>query len=302
MARNLLSRYIWLIDTIRRRGNITRLQLDEAWRRSPFSQGDPLPRRTFYNYREAISELFDITISFNRTDNTYYISADTPASEGITDWLLHSVAMTNMLSDSRDVADKIFLEEVPSAREHLPAVVNALKERRVMQIDYHPYTRSTPNRGILLQPFLLKIFRQRWYVTGLNVAENKVKTYALDRITALHVTDTRYEVPGWFDTDSYFDDSFGIVVNHGEVKDVILRVEPRQAKYFRALPLHHSQREEVGDGYSLFNYRLKLSDDFVSELLSYGPAVTVVRPPELRAIVTSSLRATLDNYKSPLDN
>lgn len=296
MSRNLLSRYIWLIDTIRRRGSITRQQLDEAWRRSPFSEGDPLPRRTFYNYRESIAELFNITISFNRADNTYYISDDSPASEGITDWLLNSVAMTNMLSDSRDVADRIFLEEVPSAREHLPAVVNALKEQRMVEIDYHPYTRSAPHRGILLHPYLLKIFRQRWYVTGLNVAENKVKTYALDRITSLRVTDTPYTVPEWFDTPNYFHDSFGIVVNHGEVKEVILRVEPRQAKYFRALPLHHSQRETVSDGYSLFTYRLKLSDDFVSEILSYGASVTVVRPPELRAIVASSLRATLEKY------
>ena len=73
MARNLLSRYIWLVDTIRRYGHITRRQLDEAWRRSPYSDGDPLPRRTFYNYRQAIEELFNITIGYNATDNTYYI-------------------------------------------------------------------------------------------------------------------------------------------------------------------------------------------------------------------------------------
>lgn len=276
---------------------MTRRQLDEAWVKSPFSQGDPLPRRTFYNYREAIAELFDINIAINRSDNTYYIESDSPASEGITDWLLNSVAMTNMLSDSRAVADKIFLEEVPSAHVHLPAMVSALKEQRVVVMDYHPYTRTTPHRGIALHPYFLKIFRQRWYVTGLNVADKKVKTYALDRITSLRVTETRYEIPEWFDAATYFRDSYGIVFNHGQVKDVILRVEPRQAKYFRALPLHHSQQETVSDGYSLFSYRLKLSDDFVRDILSYGPAVTVVRPPELRAIVTASLRATLQNYE-----
>lgn len=296
MARNLLSRYIWLVDTIRRRGSITRRQLDEAWIRSPFSDGDPLPRRTFYNYRAAIEELFNINIVVNRRDNSYSIGDDSPSAEGVTDWLLNSVAMTNMLSDSRDVADRILLEEVPSAREYLPPMVNALKERRAVEMDYQPYTRSTPHRGILLHPYLLKIFRQRWYVTGLNVAEGKVKTYALDRITALRLRDDIYEVPEWFDAATYFHDSFGIVVNHGEVKDVILRVDARQAKYLRALPLHHSQRETVSDGYSLFSYRLKISDDFVQEILSHGPAVTVVRPPELRAMVVASLRATLDRY------
>lgn len=297
MARNLLSRYIWLVDTIRRRGSITRRELDEAWKQSIYSDGNPLPRRTFYNYRAAVEELFNITIGFNPSDNTYHIAED-PSSEGITDWLLNSVAMTNMLSDSRDVADKIFLEEVPSAREHLPSMVSALKEGRTVEMDYQPYTRQNPSRGIVLHPYFLKIFRQRWYVTGLNVADDRVKTYALDRIVSMRVTGDTYTIPDYFDAPAYFRDSFGIIFNRGEVKEVILRVDARQAKYFRALPLHHSQQETVSDGYSLFNYRLKLSDDFVQEILSHGPSVTVVRPAELRAIVTTSLRATLDNYET----
>ncbi len=297
MARNLLSRYIWLVDTIRRRGSITRRELDEAWKQSIYSDGNPLPRRTFYNYRAAVEELFNITIGFNPSDNTYHIAED-PSSEGITDWLLNSVAMTNMLSASRDVADKIFLEEVPSAREHLPSMVSALKEGRTVEMDYQPYTRQNPSRGIVLHPYFLKIFRQRWYVTGLNVADDRVKTYALDRIVSMRVTGDTYTIPDYFDAPAYFRDSFGIIFNRGEVKEVILRVDARQAKYFRALPLHHSQQETVSDGYSLFNYRLKLSDDFVQEILSHGPSVTVVRPAELRAIVTTSLRATLDNYET----
>lgn len=297
MARNLLSRYMWLVDTIRRYGSMTRKQLDEAWVRSMYSDGQPMPRRTFYNYRAAIEELFNISIVFNSSDNTYFIKEDSASSEGLTDWLLNSVAMTNMLSDSRDVADKIFLEEVPSAREFLPPMVNALRDSRVVVMDYHPYTRQTPHRAIEFHPYFLKIFRQRWYVTGLNVGENRIKTYALDRIVSMRVVDEQYSIPEYFDAEAYSRDSFGIIFNRGEVKDVILRVEARQAKYFRALPLHHSQQETLSDGYSLFSYRLKISDDFVQELLSHGASVTVVRPPELRAIITTSLRATLDNYK-----
>lgn len=82
----------------------------------------------------------------NRRDNSYSIGDDSPSAEGVTDWLLNSVAMTNMLSDSRDVADRILLEEVPSAREYLPPMVNALKERRAVEMDYQPYTHHAPPR------------------------------------------------------------------------------------------------------------------------------------------------------------
>jgi predicted DNA-binding transcriptional regulator YafY len=47
----------------------------------------------------------------------------------------------------------------------------------------------------------------------------------------------------------------------------------------------------------VFSYRLKLTNDFVQELLSMGPDVTVISPPELRAMVVTQLRSTLDNYE-----
>ena len=66
---------------------------------------------------------------------------------------------------------------------------------------------------------------------------------------------------------------------------------------FRALPLHASQIETVSDKFSLFTYRMRLTDDFLAELLSYGPRVTVLEPPELRAMVLDSLRASLAEYE-----
>ena len=41
MARNLLNRYIWIIDTIHRHGRITRSELNELWKKSSYSNGEP---------------------------------------------------------------------------------------------------------------------------------------------------------------------------------------------------------------------------------------------------------------------
>lgn len=70
MSKNLLSRYIWIIDTIRRHGSITRDELNRRWRNSPFYTGEDLPRRTFYNYRNAIEELFNVNIGCNPSSLT----------------------------------------------------------------------------------------------------------------------------------------------------------------------------------------------------------------------------------------
>lgn len=297
MSHNQLGRYIWLIDTIRRYGRISRSRLNELWLLSPLSDGKPLPRRTFYNYRDAIEELFGITIECDQSTYEYFIASGDEHQEGITDWLLNSAAMSNVLSSVSDVSDRIFLEDVPSARLYLSQVMSALRETRPIRFTYRPYTRSTPTPGVEIEPYFLKIFRQRWYVTGRNVRDGRIKTYALDRMEAVTVGDTPFEPDPAFDPEEYVRDAFGIIFSQSEPKNVTLRTDPRQAKYLRALPLHHSQSESIHDDFSLFHYRLRLTDDFVQELLSMGPRVTVVAPPELKAMVTSSLRSTLALYE-----
>ena len=258
MSKDLFSRYIWLIDTIKRYGSITREELNERWKRSPFSNGDPLPRRTFYNYRTAIEELFKINIECNPSTFEYYIDDGNMHNESVTNWLLNSAAMSSVLSGSREVSDRIFLEDVPSAREYLSVIIDAVKEAHPIRFTYQPFSRINATPGILLEPYFLKIFRQRWYVIGRNVKENTVKTYALDRIREAVVLPDTFVIPDDFDIENYFRDSFGIIVDRSEAKRVSIRTDPRQAKYLRALPLHHSQDEIIHDSYSIFSYKLQL--------------------------------------------
>lgn len=294
MARASINRSVWLVDTIKRYGRITRSELQEAWLRSSLSNGKPLPRRTFCNHREAAEELFGINILCDPATFEYYIEES--GSESMTDWLLNSACMTDALSGAHDIADKIFVEEVPSAREHLPVVIEAIKNHTRLRFDYHPYTRSQPHKGILLEPYILKLFKQRWYVVGRNVQEKRIKTYALDRVKKATLTSQKYEDDPDFDKTNYFKDAYGIVVTQSKPRNIVLRVDAHKAKYLRALPLHPSQHESVGDGYSLFEYRMRPTEDFVAELLSHGPSITVVEPPELKAMVKESLKQMLDNY------
>ncbi len=296
--RTSLGKYIWLIDTIRSRGRLTRQKLNRLWMSSPYSDGKPMPRRTFYNYREAIDDLFGITIEYDAATYEYFIPEGTNRQEGVTDWLLNSAAMSNVLANVSDVSDRIFLEDVPSARTYLSQIISALRGNLPVNFTYHPYTRSTPSPGVVVEPYFLKLFRQRWYLTGRNVRDDRIKTYALDRMDRVTLGEQPFEPDPAFDIEEYVTDTFGIIFTRGEAKEVTLRCDVRQAKYLRALPLHHSQRETVHDTFSLFHYHLRITEDFIQELLSLGPRVTVVSPPELRAAMIQSLRDTMQLYES----
>ena len=74
-------------------------------------------------------------------------------------------------------------------------------------------------------------------------------------------------------------------------------MKPKQAKYFRALPLHHSQREDVHERYSIFHYKMFLTYDLTQQLLSYGPEIEVLEPRELKVAIIEKLKETLEQYK-----
>ena len=209
MPKNLFSRYIWIIDTIRRHGAITRDHLNELWCRADVSDGERLPRRTFYNYRNAIEELFKINIECDPSTYEYYIdNGGDKHDDSVTEWMLNSAAMSNMLTDARSVSHRVFLEDVPSSRQFLATVINAIKEQKPLRFTYSNYTRSNPTPDVAVEPYFLKLFRQRWYVTGRNVAEDKIKTYALDRMAAVILLNDKFAMPDSFDPEQYFADCF----------------------------------------------------------------------------------------------
>ncbi len=298
MAGSLINKYIWLIDTIQRRGRITRKEINAQWRLSPYSDGGDLPRRTFLNYRNGIADMFKINIDYDPATFEYYIdNTNTDDSEArVLNWLIDSMALSGMMRDSKDIANLIMVENVPSAREHLPNIINALRQRKRITFQYKSYNRSNPS-DVVLEPYFLRIFKQLWYVIGRNTRDNKVKTYALDRMANLHTTSVDYTIPDNFNGEVYFKDCFGITTSQAEAKNIMLRVESKQAKYFRALPLHHSQSEEVHDQYSIFHYKMQITYDLMQQLLSYGPDVEVVQPIELRVAMKQRLTEALNQYK-----
>ena len=131
MPRNLFNRYVWLVDTISRYGRITLKDLNAAWLRSDISEGKPLARRTFFHYRDAVEEMFDVNIQCDKSSFEYYIEdAGSESIARLRSWLVDSVSMSGTLSNARDISERIMLENVPSARVFLPVIVDALKQNR----------------------------------------------------------------------------------------------------------------------------------------------------------------------------
>lgn len=297
MAKNVINKYIWIVDTIQRYGRITLENLNDLWVNSSLSDGKKLSRRTFYNHRQAIAETFNIEIESDYSTYEYYIANDESGqSSRLLNLLLDSASMSGMLRDSYNVSNRIILEDVPSARTNLPLVMQALKSFNRITFSYCAYNRVNASSGVIIEPYCVRLYKQLWYVIGYNLKDKKIKTYSLDRMNDVTINADTFVLPADFDASTYFNDCFGIMTSQGKAKDIVLRVSPQKAKYLRALPLHHSQHEEIHDNFSLFYYHLFLTNDFVAEILSNGADIQVISPQELRAMVITRLTNALNQY------
>lgn len=301
MPRDLISRYIWIVDTLTRYERLTRRQLNKLWRRSSLSDGADLPERTFFHYRRAIEENFHIDIACD-SQGRYYIDRDgSRQGKALTNWMLDSYAVNNAIKGSETPMDRVEIEDVPSAREFLPVVLDAIKENHKLSFTYAGFNRSRAEHGIRFLPYFLKRYKQRWYMAGVREKSGDIRTYALDRVKEMTVIDEKFVKDPEITLEDLFGNVLGVTSSKADVRTVRLEATATQAKYFRALPLHHSQEEEVHDRYSIFTYRLKLNYELVHEVMALGEAVKVLDPPELKAMVVTELENALKRYRPTED-
>lgn len=296
MARDLISRYIWIVDTINRYGKLSREEIDRLWIRARIDNGNPIPPRTFYHYRRAIEENFHIGILCNRRGE-YYIDSNDDANPHLTNWLLDSYAVNSAVKDSNVAGDRVLVEDVPSARQYLPIVLDAIGSSEKIIFSYAGFNRSRVDADILFHPYFVKRYKQRWYMVGLRDKKGDIRTYALDRVREMRLVNESFEMPENINPAGFFENIIGVTISKAATRIVKIKTTPQQAKYFRALPFHSSQQEEIHDKFSIFTYHLKLNYELVHELLSYGSEVTVLEPKELKAMVIDELTKTIESYE-----
>ena len=291
MAKNYFNRYVWLIDIINRFGHITLPEINRLWQRSTLNTyGEPLAERTFHNHRLAIMETFGIDIQNDRGQGYFIVNGEDWESSGVRQWLLESFSLSNMMHETVGMRDRIIFEEIPSSKRWLSVIVNAMKDNKALILTYQSYNRTEPHTFDAF-PFCLKLFKQRWYMLAGSEAYEHPRIYSLDRIIDVKESDVDFFVPQGFDAREFFRDHFGIIIGDDvPVETIKLKVEASQVKYYRSLPLHHSQREiETTSDYSIFEYHLATTFDFWQEVLSKGDTVEVLEPSEFRSWVLETI-------------
>ena len=300
MVELLLKRYLWLIDTLKRGGEMTYDEIAERWEKSSVNDnGSALSKRTFYNHCQAVARHFGIDIECRRGRglNLYSISNPEAIEENsLTKWALDSFSLGELLLGSASIADKILLEDIPSGREWLEPILKALQDNIQIELGYENFF-GVKFAGIV-SPLCVKLFKRRWYVL-CQVKENRKRIFSLDRVKSLIVTDKKFIYPKDFVPADYFRDVFGIVAGAGgTVENIVIRTYDELPGYLRSLPMHHSQREiEPNKDYTDFSLQLRPSFDFIQEILLHRDQLEVLSPQTLRDEISEIISKMKNNYE-----
>lgn len=280
----LFNRYIWLIDLIYSAGYITREEIDRRWSRASlnFDHESMIPERTFHRYKDAIQEMFQIDIRYNKSRGYYIENTEDIQRDELRQWLIGTFAVENLIGESSELRRRILLEDIPSGQRHLTPIIEAMRDGVKIRIMYQSFHSAEPSTFILA-PYCVRVFRQRWYVLGTSEKGKKLRLYGLDRILNTERTTTPFVLPENFDAEAFFANGYGVTVDERKPEIVRISVDAYQANYLRSLPIHPSQEEtERNNDYSVFHFFIVPTYEFIKELLSYGGTLEVLSPKWLR--------------------
>jgi proteasome accessory factor B len=173
-------------------------------------------------------------------------------------------------------------------------VAQAWAEGRVLEFEYR--ASSGEQRRARVRPYFLQpdAAGRSVYLIGFDETVNAERTYKVERILSSTVTADRYQIPATFDAEKRFAHSWGIwSSDNARVGEVRLRFDASVADRVRETVWHASQklRDLPGGGLEM-SVKVAGITEIRPWIMSWGDAVEVLEPPELRAVVaTSSARA-----------
>jgi len=293
----LFKEYIWLVNIIKRKGHVSLAEINEEWVETDMSGGLEMARATFHRHRIAIEEMFGLFIECDKSTNEYYIgNAHELDKSSVQNWMLSTLTVSNVLSDSVGLKDRILLERVPAGGELLNDVIEAMKKNRRIQVTYQRYTRDEPKTHIL-EPYCVKMYNRRWYILG-HFPDGYFGMFSLDRIKSFAITEEKFEIPEDFSCEEFFADYFGVAQGfETDVERIVVRAYGSERYNLRDLPIHHTQKViGEGDNYTDFEIMMKPTLDFHAYVVSRTRMLKVLEPEWLQDEIIELLEETLNHY------
>ena len=205
--------------------------------------------------------------------------------------------------DTQTDADFIQFESTPhaSGSEHLGPLLQAIRGRHPIQLGYRKFSdEGDVVSRYSLHPYLLKEYRNRWYLLAWDAQKGGIKTFGCDRIIAIDIENQgRFKLNEGFQAQDYFTHAVGItVLGQGKAELIQFECDPLLAKYLASQPLHHSQNISSMGEKQIVSLNVMPTFELLQWLQAHAGELTLLHPTHIRESVERQLEAALSRQRS----
>ncbi|HEY9218515.1 MAG TPA: WYL domain-containing protein, partial [Phenylobacterium sp.] len=167
----------------------------------------------------------------------------------------------------------------------LSAVREAVKSLKTLRFRYEGG--SLPGRVREVTPLGL-LFGRSNYLVAAEGAGGEPRTWRLDRVHDIAVTERTASRPESFSLQDFADESFGIY--HDAVEEVVLRIRPHGADDALGWRFHSNQRiEPQPDGSVRVSFRASGMLELAWHLFTWGDKVEILAPASLKRMMAEQI-------------
>lgn len=223
----------------------------------------------------------------------------------------HFVEMSDVVSRLQDklaVAQSsheaiIHFDSVPRLKGlgFLNPLYDYIRREQTVRIIYKSFSTRRHKKYIFF-PYLLKEFRNRWFVFGCHEKNMALYNLALDRIESVEPVNTPFKRNPDFNISHFFDDVIGVSKNIDDhPRTITFWASAKQSKYIQTKPLHSSQllvSRNPDDGSCIFTINVVVNFELYSVLMSYGSDVRVLAPQDCAEYMHKKFREAVELYEN----
>ena len=243
------------------------------------------------------SEVFAVTgilPLMERYNNTPLKNTINKVYETLSQMLPNQVEVqSSFTNDVEFIADPI-----PVIQEEVfNAVFKATKLHKIMKYDYRSIS-STEYKPHELYPY--KIYNQKgdWYILGYSPKHQKFATFTLARMKNIELGDDFKPDPD-YKKKVHIDPNFGIWNNESKPQKIELLFDKSINTYILERTWHKNQKcRQNSDGTVSLSFESNQLQETLYWTLRFGAAVTILNPPELKAMYKEEVKKMAKKVKS----
>jgi len=202
----------------------------------------------------------------------------------------HLKASAEVMEDQAQRHDPVYLKVLETLTRawsdgRVAHLWHRMEDGRVFDYDFAPY---------FIEPYAVG---QTTHVIGWREPPGKVRTFKIERIQRIELTNEPYTIPADFDPRQLLADAWGIWYTEAEPVEVVLRFHPRVAQRVRETRWHRSEEvEDQPDGSLIWRARVAEVQEMVPWIRGWGADCEVVEPPALRDRMAGEVRRLAEAY------